>query len=369
MQIPLSSPDINQCDKEAVMSVLNTSVLSIGRQLKEFESLIADSVGVKHGIGVNSGTSGLHVIIRALGISDGDEVITTPFSFVSSANCILFERAKPVFVDIDPITLNIDPAQIEEKITPKTKAILGVHVFGHPYDIDTIHDIARRHGLYVIEDACEAIGAKYHGRTVGAESDAAVFAFYPNKQITTGEGGMIVTNHEELARLARSLRNQGRSDTNEWLSHERLGYNYRLSEMNAALGVSQFSRLNKILSKRAEVANKYTKLFHGADQIITPQQAEDIEKSWFVYVIQLADGLDRNLVMEALQADGIGCRGYFSPIHLQPFYREQFGFQEGDFPITESVSARTIALPFFTSMSDDQVEYVVDRVCSITENM
>lgn len=365
MQVPLASPDIVSEDKKAVMEVLETNILSLGSKLNEFETNFAQYTGARYGIGVNSGTSGLHLIVKSLGLHTGDEVITTPFSFIASSNALLYEGVKPVFVDIDPLTLNLDPGLVAERITEKTRGILGVHVFGHPYDIDAINSLAKTYQLHVIEDACEAIGAKYKGRMVGTNSAASVFAFYPNKQMTTGEGGMIITNQETINDLSKSLRNQGRNLSNEWLVHERLGYNYRLDEMSCALGISQLRRIDKFLEMRSRVAKKYTALLKDIPGVEVPYVSPDVEMSWFVYVIKFEHGIDRNEVMQKLSAKGIGSRPYFSPIHLQPLYADGFGYKKGDFPITEDIAARTLAIPFFNTITDEQIEYVVNAIKSL----
>jgi perosamine synthetase len=345
-----------------VLEALDSPVLSIGSKASLFERMIAGYVGVKYGIAVNSGTSGLHLLVRAMNIGDGDEVITTPFSFVASANCLLFERARPVFVDIDPVTLNINPGGIEEKITGRTRAVLPVHVFGRPADMGAILSIARRHRLAVIEDACEALGACCNGKMAGSEGDAAVFAFYPNKQITTGEGGVIVTGSEEVAKLCRSMRNQGRGEGGEWLDHCRLGYNYRMSELNAALGVAQMERIGRILAKRREVAGKYGARLKNLPGVSIPQAGPGEKISWFVYVIQLTEGIDRDKVMKFLLERGVECRPYFQPIHLQPFYVKMFGYHRGDFPEAEKAASSTLALPFFNNLTDAQIDYVVEKL-------
>ena len=369
MQIPLSSPDINDSDRRAVLDVLSSPTLSLGPKLPAFEEAVARQTNSRFAVAVNSGTSGLHLCVKAANISDGDEVITSPFSFVASANCILYERGKPVFVDIDPVTYNINPARIPGAITKRTRAILPVHVFGRPCRMDKILQIAERNSLAVIEDSCEAIGAKIGERSAGAFGQTGVFAFYPNKQMTTGEGGAIVTNDEKIAALCRSWRNQGRSTGSAWLEHDVLGYNYRLSDINCALGLSQLSRLNEILARRAQVARWYDDALRDVPGIITPKLDEPgVTVSWFVYVITLRPeftGLQRNHLLEQLKARGIGCNNYFTPIHLQPFYRQAFGYKRGDFPITESVAERTIALPFFTQMSESQVGYVRDSLHSL----
>jgi perosamine synthetase len=362
MEIPLARPDITEREIQAVVSVLRTPYLSLGPKLKEFEEKIASYAGVRYAVAVNSGTSALHLIVRALGFSEGDEVITTPFSFVASSNCLLFERVTPVFVDIDPQTLNLDVRQIEPKITERTRAILAVDVFGHPAEWDELERLARKYTLKLIEDSAEAIGAEYKGRKAGSFGDAAVFAFYPNKQMTTGEGGVVLTNDERIAKLCRSLRNQGRGEGSEWLQHERLGYNYRLSDINCALGLAQFERLEEMLKKRERVAQMYNERLQSVKGVHIPYVAPHVKISWFVYVIRLGEEYtqtDRDRILQGLRAHGIGCSNYFSPIHLQPFYRELFGYKPGDFPVTESVAARTIALPFYNNLTEAQIDYVV----------
>lgn len=360
MIIPLSSPDIGQRERDLVNEVLNGHILSMGPKVEQFEKMVAEYLGVKEAVAVNSGTSGLHLAVRALGIGEGDEVITSPFSFIASSNCLLYERARPVFVDIDPISMNLDPAGIEAKITPRTRAILPVHIFGVPADMDAIMDIAGKHGLAVVEDACEAIGASYNGKMAGSESDAGVFAFYPNKQITTGEGGIISTNNVNLARLCRSMRNQGRSDGGGWLNHCRLGYNYRLDELSAALGVAQMERIDEILAKREAVARAYNTRLEKLHGVTTPYMDPRFKISWFVYVVRLAPGIDRDRVLTYLQERGVDCRPYFPPLHLQPFYREIFGYKEGDYPHTECAASLTLALPFFNNLTEQQLDYVVE---------
>lgn len=356
----MSAPDITPAEIEAVTQVLQTPYLSIGPQISEFEQKMAEYLGVKHAIGVSSGTAGLHLAIIAAQIGPGDEVITTPFSFVASANCILYERAIPTFVDIDPHTLNIDPALVEAAITPRTKAILPVHAFGQPANMDPIIEIARRHKLHIIEDACEAIGAEYKGRQAGRLGDVGVFAFYPNKQMTTGEGGIIVTDRDDWNDLFRSLRNQGRDAFNAWLDHNRLGYNYRLGEMSAALGVVQLSRIEELLSNRSRVAHWYTQhLQTSVEGVKIPTISSNTTyMSWFVYVIQLAPHIDRNQVMADLQQLGIPTRPYFSCIHLQSYYRKTFGFKVGDFKIAENAANSVLALPFHGKMTEAEVAYV-----------
>ncbi len=368
MNISLSSPDITELEINYVTQVLKTPDLSLGPKLVEFETKMAEFVGRKYAVATNSGTSALHLVIRALGIKDGDEVITTPFSFIASANCILFERAKPVFVDIDPLTFNIDVNRIEERITEKTKAILAVDVFGYPADWDKLEQIARKHNLKLIEDSCEALGAEYRGRKAGTFGEAATFAFYPNKQMTTGEGGIIVTDSKETANLCQSMRNQGREDGNEWLEHKRLGYNYRLSDINCALGIAQLERIEELLGKRESVAQMYNTRLNDWPQVRIPFTSPGVKRSWFVYVIVLEGTYskdNRDKILKELRKRGIGCSNYFPPIHLQPFYVEAFGFKKGDFPVTEHISERTIALPFYSNLAEAATDHVVQNLRDI----
>ena len=365
MRVPLSRPDITEHEIELVNQVLRTPYLSMGPMIDRFEAIIASYIGTKHAVGIGSGTAGLHLCIKAAGIGRGDEVITTPFSFISSANCILLEGATPIFVDIDPRTLNIDADRIEEKITARTKALLPVHVFGQPCDMDKITAIAAEYDLLVIEDACEAIGAEYKGRKVGTFGRCAAFSFYPNKQMTTGEGGAILTDDEEWADLFRSLRNQGRAKDGGWLAHERLGYNYRLDELSSALGVAQLDRIEELLAKREEVAQMYSELLAKTDGLEIPYASPQVKMSWFVYVVRLASGVDRDRVMARLEEKGVASRAYFSPIHLQPFYRRKFGSREGDFPVTEAVARSTLALPFHSNLDEESVEYVCSALSEI----
>lgn len=363
--IPLAQPDITDLERDAVMKVLDGTVLSLGPELPRFESALAKQAGVRHAVAVNSGTSALHLAMLGLGVKAGDEVITTPFSFVASSNCILFVNAKPVFVDIDPQTLCIDPDAVERAITPKTKAIIAVDVFGHPAELDRLEEIAKRHGLGLIEDSAESIGTVYKGRKAGSFGDAGIMAFYPNKQMTTGEGGALVTNRDDIADLARSLRNQGRGEGSGWLSHARLGFNYRLSDINCALGSVQVQRLPELLAGRSRVAEQYNRLLADVPEIETQYVAPNVDMSWFVYVIRLGKLFTRNQrdnILRLLRDRGIGCSNYFPCIHLEPFYRTEFGHAPGDFPVAESVSDRSIALPFFGRMTDEQVARVVKEL-------
>jgi len=374
MKIPLSSPDLTEIEKRAVLDVLESSELSLGPKLVEFEEAVAKYVGVRHAVAVNSGTSGLHLIVRALGIGPGDEVITTPFSFIASANCIVMEGARPVFVDIDPDTSNLDVAGIERAITPRTKAILGVDAFGRCLDWEQVEAIARARGLAVIEDSCEAIGAVAHGRKAGSFGEAGCFGFYPNKQMTTGEGGMILTGRDDLAAVCRSMRNQGRESEKGWLEHARLGFNYRISDINCALGLAQLSRLEEMLARRAAVAALYLERLSKIGGLVLPRPVAEGRQSWFVFVVRLADRYsreDRDRILQGLREAGIGCSNYFPPIHLQAFYAERFGYRPGDFPITERIAARTIALPFFNALKASQVDEVVEclsRQVQLLEN-
>lgn len=369
MKIPLAKPDITQREIDAVIDVLHGDTLSIGPKVEEFEKRCATLAGRRHAVAVSSGTAGLHCCALAAGIGEGHEVITTPFSFVASANCILFVGAKPVFVDIDPKTLNMDVSKVKAAITSKTKAIVAVEVFGHPGGMIELEQLAQQHELVLIEDCCEGFGGYDGKRAIGSFGRAGVFGFYPNKQITTGEGGMIVTDDDAFAAMCRSLRNQGR-DGMAWLAHQRLGYNYRLDEMSAALGVAQMERLEDILDKRRKVAHIYMERLMTSRYLILPTLTEDDLMSWFVFVVRLNDLFeigDRDRVMNDLRAAGIGCNNYFPPIHLQPYIAEKFGHKPGDFPITEYVAARTLALPFFGKLTGRQINHVCDTLEGILE--
>jgi len=363
--IPLSRPDISEDDIEAVVAVLRTPHLSLGPKLPEFERAFADWMGLRRGVAVNSGTSALHLLVRALGLGPGDEMVTTPFTFVASANCALFEGARPVFVDIDPDTWNMDTGRLEAALTDRTRLLLPVHIFGRPLPMDRVMAIAEARGIPVVEDACEAVGATYKGRRAGTFGRAATFAFYPNKQMTTGEGGMIVTDDSSLADLCVSMRNQGRDPDAGWLAHARLGYNYRLSDINCALGLAQLARLPGFIEARGRVAERYLEKLAPIDELVLPAPYADGEMSWFVFVVRLADRFtqaQRDAVLEHLRAEGIGCSNYFSPVHLQPFYRERFGFGEGDFPVTERIAARTLALPFYNRLLEEDQDRVVETL-------
>jgi len=359
LKVPMAMPDITSEEIQAVLRVMQSRNLSIGSQTVTFEKLAAGEANAAHAVAVINGTSALHLCMVAANIQPDDEVITSPFSFISSSNCILFERAKPVFVDIDPVTLNMDADRIESAITERTRAIIVVHVFGQPADMDPIMEIAAKYNLIVIEDSCEAIGAEYKGRRVGAIGKAGTYAFYPNKQMTSGEGAVLVTNDEEWANLFRSLRNQGRDKFDGWLNHSRLGFNYRMSELNAAVGVVQIRRLDGLLRKRDNVANEYNRILSNIENVSPLTIAPTTTRmSWFVYVVRLAPGISRDKTIVLLGEKGIPARPYFSPIHLQPFYRKQFGFKQGDFPETEAAGESIIALPFYANMKTEEIELV-----------
>lgn len=362
-KIPLARPDITQKDIDAVVEVLRTPHLSLGPKLSEFERKIAEFTGIQYAVAVNSGTSGLHLCVRALGIREGDEVITTPFSFVASANVMLYERAKPVFVDIDPETLNLDISRVEERVGYATRALLPVHVFGYPCDMEPLVEIAARHHLKIIEDACEAVGAEYNGQKVGTFGDCGVFAFYPNKQMTTGEGGAIVTDSGEIAQACRIMRNQGRES--RWLAHPHLGFNYRISDINCALGIAQLERIHEMLDRRERVAQMYHERLKELDSLRVLGSFPSMKRSWFVYVVILDDRFtreNRNGIISALGHKGIETNDYFVPIHLQPFYRKMFGYKRGDFPVAESISDRTIALPFYNHLGEPEISYVCEHL-------
>ena len=370
MQIYLSRPDITEREIEAVCAVLRSPNLSLGPKLPEFEDAFAQYLGLKRAVAVNSGTSGLFLCMPALGIGHGDEVITTPFTFIASATPVMMAGARPVFVDIDPVSLNIDAAKIESKITGRTKAILPVEVFGNPAGMDKVCEIAQKHNLMVIEDSCEALGSTLNGKKAGTFGTMSVFGFYPNKQITTGEGGIILTDDDDLADMCVSLRNQGRAKEGGWLNHVRLGYNYRLSDINCALGIVQLSRIEQFKAKRSRVAKWYQEMLADDDRLIVPAEPDGCDLSWFVFVVRLAESFtarQRDKILEAMKASGIQVSNYFSPVHLQPFMVERFGYKKGDFPVTESVSERTIALPFYNNLTQDEVAIVCKTLKDILD--
>jgi perosamine synthetase len=372
MRIPLSSPDITEWDIEAVTGVLRTSSLSLGPKLLEFEGAISRYVGAAEVIAVHSGTSALHLCVRALGISEGDEVIVPSFTFVAVANAVRYERATPVFVDIDQQTLNLDPSLIEAAITSRTRAIIVVHTFGCPADLLPILQIARRHGLYVIEDACEAIGAEYEGRKVGVLGDAGVFAFYPNKQITTGEGGAVVTDNCKIAAEIRKLRNQGRDGSEDWFQHSELGYNYRISDINCALGIEQLKRIDAILERRERLAKKYAQLLASNPDLQLPPLALRGRKiSWFAYAVRLGNRLNqdhRDWIVKEMRLRGIAVGRYFAPIHLQPIYRS-CSDRKSILPVTEFHASRSLALPFFNRIADEEIIEVCEALAQLIRSI
>ncbi len=364
-KVPLSRADISEAEIDAVCAVLRSPYLSLGPKLGEFERAMAEYIDCKHAVAINSGTSGLFLCLRAMGIGPGDEVITTPFTFIASTTCILMTGAKPVFVDIDPVSLNIDASNIEKAITKKTKAILPVEVFGNPAGMDDVCRIADRHGIPVLEDCCEALGSRLNGTMAGKFGRMGVFAFYPNKQMTTGEGGMIVTDDERLAALCVSMRNQGRGAGGGWLAHERLGYNYRLCDINCALGIVQLSRIEEFIPKRRKVAMMYQDLLANENRILLPAESPGSYISWFVFVIRLLDSYtpaQRDRLLQMMTERGIQVNNYFPPVYLQPFIAAELGHKYGDFPVTDRISARTMALPFHNNLSREQAEIVCEEL-------
>lgn len=364
MKIEMAMADIDENDVQGVVEVIRSKRLALGSKNLEFEKMVCDKLGVKHAITVNSGTSALHLIIKSLGIGPGDEVLVPSFTFVASVNAILFENATPVFVDVDATTYNFCVKSAEKMITKKTKAIMVVDVFGHPADWNAINAFAKKHNLKVIDDCCEALGAKYDGKYVGGFGDAGAFAFYPNKQMTTGEGGMIVTNDDKLAELCRSYRNQGRGAMSAWLEHDLLGYNYRLDEMSASLGCTQFAKIDKMLADREKVAAQYVKELAKYPHIRTQVIKENVTMSWFVFVVTLDQNCDRNAVMKELEGKGIPSRAYFSPVHTQKYFGDLIDVKKCHLPVTMDISTRTIALPFHGMLTSEEVCYVVENLAN-----
>lgn len=359
--IPVAKPFLDDADRVGVMEVLHSSTLALGPQMIAFEKAIAAYTGAKYAYAVSNGTCGLHLAVRALGLHDGDEVITSPFSFIASSNCLLYERAVPIFADIDEVTYNLTPEAVEAKITSKTKAILAVHIFGQPAEVERLRQIARQHNLALIEDACESLGSTYNGAMSGTLGDIGVYAFYPNKQMTTGEGGMIVTNDEVLGKLCNSLRNQGRNLEGDWLVHERLGYNYRMDEMSAALGVSQLKKLDWMIAEKRKIAHWYAEALLDATNILAPQVGPNRTHTWFVYVVRILNG-KRDEAQQAMAKAGIQTKPYLPVIHLQPFMRTQFGYAPGALPVAEKVASQTLALPFYIGLTQEEVHYIVDTL-------
>lgn len=364
MRIPLSMPDVSESDIEAVTRVLKTPRLSLGSELTNFEQSIARFVGSSHCVAVNSGTSGLHLCFRSLRISTGDEVIVPSFTFIATANAVRYVGATPVFVDIEPEGLGLDPSKIEMAITSRTKAIVVMHTFGRPANLSAILQVARRHHLFVIEDACEALGAEYEGKRVGPLGDVGVFAFYPNKQITTGEGGAVVTQSSEIACTSRALRNQGRNGSGDWFDHIELGYNYRLSEINSALGNAQLKRIESVLAKRQEIARLYCERLNARTDLELPSTSvPNCRISWFVYTVRLGPQFQithRDWIRNEMIARGIDCGRYFAPVHLQPVYGYETCIRH-DLSVTEATAGRCLTLPFFNTISENQI----DEVCEV----
>lgn len=367
--IPLAQPDIDQTDCDAVLDVLHSNRLSLGPYKKKFEQSFSNWIGTKHGIATSSGTGALHLILTALlqrcsfdAENHTPEIITTPLSFVASTTTILHANAKPVFVDIDPRTMAIDPSKLEEVITPKTVGILPVHLFGIPADMPAIQNIANQHDLFIVEDACEAPGARLKGQNVGTFSDAASFAFYPNKQLTSGEGGMITTDDSELAETLESLSNQGRDADADWLKHDKLGFNYRMSELHAALGYSQLQRLPSFLNRREQIAKTYNEKLRDIEEITTLPSFSNRTISWFVFVVKLNSNIHRKRLQEILHNKGIETGTYFPCIHEQPFFQNHFPDFEESFPVAEEWASRTLALPFFNDITENQINTVVKHL-------
>ena len=366
--VPLSAPYLDEREEEAVVEVLRSGRLSLGPWIDQFEERFAERVGAPYAAAVSSGTAGLHLLSRLAELQAGDEAITTPYSFAASANCFVYEGATPVFADVDPATLNLDPAAVEAAITDRSRAVVAVDIFGYPCELEPLRELCERHGLALIQDACEALGAEYRGAPVGSHGPSAVFAFYPNKQMTTGEGGIVTTHDEAEWRLLKSLRNQGRADGGGWLEHARLGYNYRLDDIRAAIGIAQLEKLDRILELRDAVAARYTELLAGIDGVEAPL-ANDAEhrRSWFVYVVKLDGGLDRERLIGELEREGIGTSRYLPCIHLQQYMRERYGFGEGLCPVAEDASRRTLALPFHTGLAAEDQERVVEVLAAALE--
>jgi perosamine synthetase len=362
-EIPLARPFLDEREEDLVLEVLRSGRLSLGPTIDRFEELLAERIGAPYVAAVSSGTAGLHLLARSAGLGPGDEAITSPISFASSANCFIFEGAEPVFADVDRRTLNLDPAALEAAITERTKAVVAVDMFGYPCELDEVRSICDRHGLALIEDAAEALGAEFRGTPIGSHGPSGVFGFYPNKQLATGEGGVVFTHSEEEWQLVRSLRNQGRDyEGGAWFHHVRLGFNYRWTDVQAAIGIGQLEKLDRLLAMRAEVADRYGRLLEGVE--VEQLCADDAEhrRSWFVYVVALPRGTDRGRVIEELRSQGIGTADYVPCVHLQPYMRERYGFAEGTCPVAEDVASRTLALPFFPQLESEDQERVVEAL-------
>ncbi|CAN5257703.1 DegT/DnrJ/EryC1/StrS family aminotransferase [soil metagenome] len=368
-QVPLSRPWLDEREEELVLDVLRSGRLSLGPTIDRFEETFAAAVGAPYAAAVSSGTAGLHLLCITSGVGPGDEVITSPYSFVASANCAIYEGATPVFADIDPRTLNLDPAAVSAAVTDRTRAVVAVDIYGYPCELDELRAICDRHGLALIQDACEALGARYRGQLLGSQGPPAVFAFYPNKQITTGEGGMVTTHSEDEWRLLRSLRNQGRADSGGWLEHARLGFNYRIDDVGAAIGIGQLEKLDEILTRRAAVAARYAELLDGVEGLELPCPDDDErQRSWFVYVVALPSGSDREAVIRELDGRGVQTARYLPCIHLQSYMQERYGFRAGLCPIAEDMSLRTLALPFHPLLDEDDQAHVAESLRAALED-
>jgi perosamine synthetase len=366
--IGLSSPWLDEREEELVLEVLRSGRLSLGPTIDRFEELFAEAVGAPYAAAVSSGTAGLHLLCIAAGVGPGDEVVTSPYSFVASANCAIYEGATPVFADIDPRTLNMAPEAVEAVITDRTRAVVAVDIYGYPCELDELRSICDARGIALVQDACEGLGARYKGAPVGSQGQSAVFAFYPNKQITTGEGGMVTTHSESEWRLLRSLRNQGRADSGGWLEHARLGFNYRIDDIRAAIGVGQLEKLDAILAARSAVAARYTELLGAIPGLELPLADDDEhERSWFVYVVTLPAGTDRERVIASLSDRGIQTARYLPCVHLQSYMQERFGYRAGLCPVAEDFATRTLALPFHARLDVDDQAYVAEALASALE--
>ena len=366
--IPLSSPWLDEREEELVADVLRSGRLSLGPTIDRFEEAFADEVGALYAAAVSSGTAGLHLLCIAAGVAPGDEVITSPYSFVASANCAIYEGATPVFADIDPRTLNLSPPAVQAAMTDRTRAVVAVDIYGYPCELDELRALCDARGIALIQDACEALGARYKGRPVGSQGPSAVFAFYPNKQITTGEGGMVTTHSETQWRLLRSLRNQGRADSGGWLEHARLGFNYRIDDVRAAIGIGQLEKLDDILAARAAVAARYSALLSSIPELELPCEDDGgHERSWFVYVVGLPADADREAVIASLAERGVQTARYLPCIHLQPYMQERFGYRVGLCPVAEEVASRTLALPFHARLAEDDQAYVAEALRAALE--
>jgi perosamine synthetase len=363
-EIPLSRPYLDEREEELVLEVLRSGRLSLGPTIERFEELLAERVGARYAVAVSSGTAGLHLLCLGAGLGPGDEVITSPFTFVASANCFVVQGATPVFADVDPRTLNLDPAAVEAAVSKRTRAVVAVDIFGYPCELDPLRELCERHGLRLIDDSAQALGAEYKGKPVGGHGVPAIFGFYPNKQLATGEGGVVVTDSEDERALLVSLRNQGRSyGDGAWFHHVRVGLNYRWTDLQAAVGIAQLEKLDRMLALRAEAARRYGELLEAVEAVELPiPDDDDHRRSWFVYVVKLDRGIDRDAVLERLAAEGIEAGHYVPCVHLQPYLRERYGFSEGLCPVAEDAANRTLALPFFPELEGEDQERVVEAL-------